>query len=265
MKSKKIVYKLLVIFGIFIVLISLTTTNYSAESKDDRINYSAEQIVKEINSKYGGFGTTNSGSTMQNNGTTQMKEPEKLLELPQEVIEAWSKTMSEAIKNTNPTEENYKYYAAAAFGLTDAKNGDIDSTTVEVKDPPKNTSSNTSGKNITVSSDSSNKTNSNSDRNQTIDEVIEGADNFIKSADTNNTINKSSMQKTIDLIYNIFLAVGLVVAVICGLILGIQFMMSSSEGQAEVKEKLVPFIVGCVVIFGAFGIWKLVMVLLQPI
>ena len=73
------------------------------------------------------------------------------------------------------------------------------------------------------------------------------------------------MQKTIDLIYNIFLAVGLVVAVICGLILGIQFMMSSSEGQAEVKEKLVPFIVGCVVIFGAFGIWKLVMVLLQPI
>lgn len=264
MKSKKIVYKLLVIFGIFIVLISLTTTNYSAESKDDRINYSAEQIVKEINSKYGGFGTTNSGSTMQNNGTTQMKEPEKLLELPQEVIEAWSKTMSEAIKNTNPTEENYKYYAAAAFGLTDAKNGDIDSTTVEVKDPPKNTS-NTSGKNITVSSDSSNKTNSNSDRNQTIDEVIEGADNFIKSADTNNTINKSSMQKTIDLIYNIFLAVGLVVAVICGLILGIQFMMSSSEGQAEVKEKLVPFIVGCVVIFGAFGIWKLVMVLLQSI
>lgn len=100
-------------------------------------------------------------------------------------------------------------------------------------------------------------------KEQTIDEVISGADNFISSADTNGTIAQDSAQRAIDLIYNILLAIGLVVAVACGVVLGIQFMTSSAEGQAEVKEKLTVYVVGCVVIFGAFGIWKLVMVLLQ--
>ncbi len=100
-------------------------------------------------------------------------------------------------------------------------------------------------------------------KEQSIDEVISGADNFIDNADTNNTISQDNLQKTIDLIYNILLAIGLVVAVTAGVVLGIEFMVSSADGQAQVKEKLIPYVVGCVIIFGAFGIWKLVMVLLQ--
>ena len=34
-------------------------------------------------------------------------------------------------------------------------------------------------------------------------------------------------------------------------------MMGSVEEKAEVKETLVPFIVGCVVVFAAFAIWKI--------
>ena len=102
----------------------------------------------------------------------------------------------------------------------------------------------------------------NSLREQSIDEVMSSADDFINNADTNNTISQTNVQKTIDLIYNILLAIGLVVAVVAGVILGIQFMVSSAEGQAQVKEKMIPYVVGCVIIFGAFGIWKLVMVLL---
>lgn len=105
--------------------------------------------------------------------------------------------------------------------------------------------------------------NSSGTRNQSIDEVIGSAENFVDSANTEGTISEEALNSTIDLIYNILLAVGLVVAVICGVILGIQFMMSSAEGQASVKEKLIPYAVGCVVIFGAFGIWKLVMILLR--
>lgn len=100
-------------------------------------------------------------------------------------------------------------------------------------------------------------------REQTIDEVISSADDFISNANTEGTISQDDSQKAIDLIYNILLSVGLVVAVICGVVLGIQFMTSSAEGQAQVKEKLVPYVVGCVVVFGTFGIWKLVMLLLQ--
>lgn len=98
---------------------------------------------------------------------------------------------------------------------------------------------------------------------ETTDDIIAGADKFIQSADINNTISQDASQKAIDLLYNVFLAIGLVVAVAVGFVLGIQFMVASVDGKAEVKEKLIPYTVGCVVIFGAFGIWKLVMVLLQ--
>ena len=95
------------------------------------------------------------------------------------------------------------------------------------------------------------------DRNQTIDQVMGGAENFISGANTENTISQSSLKNTIDLIYNILLAVGIIVAVVAGAILGVQFMVASADGKAELKERLVPYVVGCVVIFGAFGIWKL--------
>lgn len=101
------------------------------------------------------------------------------------------------------------------------------------------------------------------DRNQTIDQVMGGAENFISRANTENTISQSSLKNTIDLIYNILLAVGIIVAVVAGAILGVQFMVASADGKAELKERLVPYVVGCVVIFGAFGIWKIVMIFIN--
>ena len=35
-------------------------------------------------------------------------------------------------------------------------------------------------------------------------------------------------------------------------------MIGSIEEKAQVKESLIPFVIGCVVVFGAFGIWKMV-------
>lgn len=101
------------------------------------------------------------------------------------------------------------------------------------------------------------------DRNQTIDQVMGAAENSISGANTENTISQSSLKNTIDLIYNILLAVGIIVAVVAGAILGVQFMVASADGKAELKERLVPYVVGCVVIFGAFGIWKIVMIFIN--
>lgn len=44
---------------------------------------------------------------------------------------------------------------------------------------------------------------------------------------------------------------------IVGIIIGIQFMVASAEDKAKVKEALVPYVVGCIVIFGAFTIWSI--------
>ena len=58
-------------------------------------------------------------------------------------------------------------------------------------------------------------------------------------------------------LYNILLSLGIVIAVIIATILGVQFMLSEAEGQAKVKEMLIPFVIGCIVVFGGFGIWKI--------
>ena len=66
-----------------------------------------------------------------------------------------------------------------------------------------------------------------------------------------------------DIIYNVLLILGTVIAVIVGSVLGIQFITGSVEQKAKVKDSLIPFVIGCVVIFGAFGIWKLVITILR--
>lgn len=35
-----------------------------------------------------------------------------------------------------------------------------------------------------------------------------------------------------------------------------QFITGSIEGKAKIKEALVPYIIGCIVVFGAFFIWR---------
>ena len=47
------------------------------------------------------------------------------------------------------------------------------------------------------------------------------------------------------------------VAVVVGMVLGIQFMAASADEKAKVKEALMPFVVGCIIVFGAFTIWKI--------
>ena len=65
------------------------------------------------------------------------------------------------------------------------------------------------------------------------------------------------MRKVINDIWGLLFPLGIAVTVIVGGVLGIKFMLASAEDKAKVKESLVPYVVGCVVIYGAFGIWKL--------
>ena len=93
----------------------------------------------------------------------------------------------------------------------------------------------------------------------TADELISDADDFIKSGDNTNTINQSKLSKTVKSLYNILLAISIVLAVIVGTYLAIKVMISSVEEKAKIKELFIPYVIGCIVAFGAFGIWALVM------
>lgn len=100
--------------------------------------------------------------------------------------------------------------------------------------------------------------------NITIEDVTGGAKNFIQSGTSqNNPLDITGVQNVTDVLYNILLAVGIIVAVIVGLLIGIKYMTGSVAQKSETKQLLLPYIVGCVVIFGAFGIWKIVVELLN--
>lgn len=91
-----------------------------------------------------------------------------------------------------------------------------------------------------------------------ISNVIKGGDSFISTGkDDTAKVDQTKLINTSSSIYNILLVVGMGVAVIIAAILGIKFMIGSVEEKAQIKDALVPFIIGCIVIFGAFGIWKI--------
>ncbi len=66
-------------------------------------------------------------------------------------------------------------------------------------------------------------------------------------------------------IFTVLLGIGTVLTVVVGGILGIQFMMASAEDKAKIKESLIPYILGCIIIFGAIVIWRIVVEVLQDI
>lgn len=105
----------------------------------------------------------------------------------------------------------------------------------------------------------------NGDIDQTdLDTIIDSADSFINSGE-DNKVSEKSLENLSNSIYSTLLIVGVIVAVIIGAILGIKFMTGSVEQQADVKKLLVPYIVGCVVVFGAFGIWKIAVTIIASI
>jgi hypothetical protein len=98
-------------------------------------------------------------------------------------------------------------------------------------------------------------------------DIFEDGDDFIKkgasAAQHDQSANDQDIKDIINEIYSILLPLGVVVTVIVGGVLGIKFMLSSAEDKAKVKESMVPYVIGCVVIYGAFGIWKMVINILS--
>ena len=86
---------------------------------------------------------------------------------------------------------------------------------------------------------------------------VDDANGFLSSADPNIQVDKNKLKDASDSIYNVVSSIGMIASVIVGIILGIKFMMASAEDKADVKQGLMPYVIGCIVVFGAFGIWKI--------
>lgn len=102
------------------------------------------------------------------------------------------------------------------------------------------------------------------------DDVIDSGDDFINKGtseilDETTEVDQSKLDDTVDKVYNALLTLGIILSVLIGAILGIKFMTGSVEEQAKIKELLMPYVTGCIVTFGAFGIWKILMVVLSKV
>lgn len=97
--------------------------------------------------------------------------------------------------------------------------------------------------------------------------IIESGDQFLETgkdgaSDTNTSASDITTRLIMNDVYSILMPIGIAATVIVGGILGIKFMLASAEDKAKIKESMVPYVVGCIVIYGAFGIWKLVIEIL---
>lgn len=66
-------------------------------------------------------------------------------------------------------------------------------------------------------------------------------------------------------IVSIVTTIGIIVAVIVLLILGIKYMMGSASEKAEYKKTMIPYLIGAVLIFGASAIAKAVIAMSETI
>lgn len=99
-----------------------------------------------------------------------------------------------------------------------------------------------------------------------VDSIISTGDNFVNEGKAQEQLmNGVQVKIQISKVYNILLSIGVVLSVIIGAILGLKYLFGSIDEKADTKQLLIPYIIGCVVIFGAFGIWRLIITLLSGV
>ena len=99
-----------------------------------------------------------------------------------------------------------------------------------------------------------------------LQDIMNRAEGFVNNGENGgNVINNDALKEGSNTLYNVLLVIGIAVAFIWGIVLGIQFVTGSLGEKADVKKNLIVYLVGCVIIFGAFGIWRLLLQLLKPL
>ena len=99
-----------------------------------------------------------------------------------------------------------------------------------------------------------------------LQDIMNRAEGFVKNGENGgNVINNDALKEGSNTLYNVLLVIGIAVAFIWGIVLGIQFVTGSLGEKSDVKKNLIVYVIGCIIIFGAFGIWRLLLQLLQPL
>lgn len=89
----------------------------------------------------------------------------------------------------------------------------------------------------------------------TLGDIINGANSFVSQPAG---VDETALANLIKSLTNIGLAIGTIVAVVAGIIIAIKFMTDGAQGRADLKTALTPYVIGVAILFGAYGIWVIV-------
>ena len=90
-------------------------------------------------------------------------------------------------------------------------------------------------------------------------ELLDSAKDFENAGGSGGAIEESGLQSISNSVSNILLTIALGVTVISAAVMGINFAIQSVEDKAKIKESMVPWMIGILVSFGAYGIWRITM------
>jgi len=98
-----------------------------------------------------------------------------------------------------------------------------------------------------------------------LDSMKSDADSFISNGKSNQKITTGDVKKEVLSIANILVGVASIVFVVVGSILGVQYMMGTPDKKSELKQKLIWFIVAIVLVYGAVGIYNIIVRIMENI
>ena len=76
----------------------------------------------------------------------------------------------------------------------------------------------------------------------TFNNAISGAQGFVNGGNTTGIFNPTGVYNALNFIYSVFLGIGIAVAVIRGMIIGLQIIVGSVQERANAKEQLIPYL-----------------------
>lgn len=97
-----------------------------------------------------------------------------------------------------------------------------------------------------------------SDKTVTFDSIISAGDSFLEAGDDKtDTFEGNDLQGLSNFVSGVLLTIAIGVTLISGVVMGINFMVQSVEDKAKIKESMIPWVIGIIISFGAFGIWQI--------
>ena len=205
--------------------------------------------VVEIAAKTNGTGE--SDKKLKNKNISEIEkwlrknDPKKLSD---SVRKNWTKKIEKAIESNDKDKKTAGLYSQARL---EGKNS-VEADKIAA------------GKEISIYQQPQNEGSNSGDEQVGVDDILSDSENFVENGDAS-VINQNRLENISGTFYNIFFTVGVAVAVITGMVIGIKYMTGSVEEKANYKQRLVPYLIGCIVVFGGFGIWKLIVSIVSAI